>query len=73
MHTWTSELERIITERYAAGQLFTLAEVYELEPHFHALYPKNEHISEKLRQTLQVMRHAGSIEFVDDAGTYRRL
>jgi hypothetical protein len=73
MHTWLSELETIITNRYAVGQLFTLADVYQLEPHFRPLYPKNRHIPEKLRQTLQSMRDAGSIEFVDDAGTYRRL
>jgi len=73
MRTWASELEQLITQRYPCAQVFILAEIYEWEPHFRALYPENDHVQEKLRQTLQVLRESGVIEFVDDAGTYRRL
>lgn len=73
MRTWTSELEQLITQRYDLDQVFILAEIYEWEPHFRVLYPDNHHVQEKLRQTLQKLREAGVIEFVDYAGKYRRL
>ena len=35
--------------------------------------PENQHVREKIRQTLQQLRDAGLIEFLDDRGTYRRI
>jgi hypothetical protein len=71
--TWDSELERLVVEKWKVGQAFTITDVYEFEPYFRRLYPSNSFVQEKLRQTLQHLRDRGVLEFVDDAGTYRKV
>ncbi len=60
-------------QEWEAGHVFTLADIYRFEPHFRTLYPQNSHIQDKLRQTMQNLREEAVVEFVDDAGTYRRI
>ncbi|MBE6823326.1 MAG: hypothetical protein E7518_09565 [Ruminococcaceae bacterium] len=40
--------------------------------HLSRLHPNNNHIRAKIRQQLQVLRNDGIIEFVDNAGTYKK-
>lgn len=42
---------------------FLLSELYSFEPYFKAVYPKNLHIKDKLRQILQHLRDKGLLEF----------
>jgi DpnI-like restriction endonuclease len=70
--TWYSELRRLIKERWRVGGTFTLGEVYQLEREFEPLYPLNSHRPESLRETLQRLIKAGSLERVD-RGLYRRI
>ena len=71
--TWDSELDRLVKERWKIGQDFNLLEVYDFEPHFRRLYPKNAHPRDKLRQALQHLRDRGVLNFVNDFGTYKRI
>lgn len=43
---------------------FELADVYRFEERLRVHYPGNQHIREKIRQQLQVLRDAGFIEFL---------
>lgn len=70
--SWDAELSTLIETRWKAGQAFILADVYEFEPHFAKLYPRNRHRRDKIRQTLQHLRDNGLVEFLDDHGHYRR-
>jgi type II restriction enzyme len=55
----------------AIGRLeFNLDEVYEFEPRLKARYPGNQHIREKVRQQLQVLRDSGYLDFLG-RGRYR--
>jgi glutathione S-transferase len=71
--SWDSELKKLVEQNWKVGQTFTLADIYLFEAHFKRLYPSNSHILDKLRQTMQHLRDAGIVEFVDDMGTYRRI
>lgn len=72
--TWDSELKRKIVQTWKVGQRFHLDDVYEFEREFAQLYPRNLHVRDKLRQTLQHLRDNDEmIEFLDDDGNYRRL
>jgi type II restriction enzyme len=51
-------------------QEFTLEEVYAFEAHLSGLYPMNQHVRQKIRQQLQVLRDRGFIEFLG-RGRYR--
>lgn len=59
-------LDKIDTE------VFTLSDFYQFEEHLSRLHPNNNHIRAKIRQQLQVLRNDGIIEFVDNAGTYKK-
>lgn len=50
---------------------FTLDEVYACEFHLKQIYPGNQHVREKIRQQLQVLRDNGQLTFVG-RGRYRR-
>lgn len=50
---------------------FQLAEIYAFEPQLQRLYPDNQHVREKMRQQLQVLRDGGFVEFLG-RGRYRR-
>lgn len=52
---------------------FQLRHVYRFIPKLHREHPENRHIAEKIRQQLQVLRDEGVLEFVEPAGTYRRV
>ena len=42
---------------------FTLSEIYAKEAEFSAVYPRNLHVREKIRQQLQVLRDLGILKF----------
>lgn len=49
---------------------FSIDEVYAFVPRLEALYPGNQHVREKIRQQLQVLRDGGFLEFLS-RGRYR--
>lgn len=51
---------------------FELSDVYAFEARLQQLYPGNQHVREKMRQQLQVLRDRGFIEFLG-RGRYRRV
>jgi type II restriction enzyme len=51
---------------------FSLADLYEREEEFAAIYPGNRHIRPKIRQQLQVLRDLGVLSF-EGSGSYRML
>jgi type II restriction enzyme len=51
---------------------FDLSEVYAFETRLSGLYPMNQHVRQKIRQQLQVLRDCGFIEFLG-RGHYRRM
>ena len=51
---------------------FTLNDMYSFEKYLKLIYPKNNHIKDKIRQQLQVLRDQGIIEFLG-RGRYRKL
>lgn len=51
---------------------FELSDVYGFEPHLHRLFPDNQHVREKIRQQLQVLRDRGLLEFLG-RGRYRAV
>lgn len=71
--SWDDELRNLVKRKWAVGEDFNLSEVYRYEAHFSKLYPNNQHVRDKLRQVLQHLRDEGTIKFVDDQGTYRRI
>lgn len=65
---WTAAL---LTRLHKFGKNeFDLKQVYALEDEMNALFPKNQHVREKLRQQLQVLRDAGMLTF-ERRGRYR--
>lgn len=71
--TWVSLTRAFVRERWSVGRQFAIDEVYRELSLFEAAYPRNRHVKAKLRQVLQALRDEGSIEFVDNAGLYRRV
>ncbi len=69
MITWDAELARLVKARWGGGKVFTLEDVYQLENHFSALYPRNNNVRDKLRQVLQHLRDEGVLSFLDNEGT----
>jgi type II restriction enzyme len=51
---------------------FSLREMYSYEDEMHAAYPQNNHVRDKIRQQMQVLRDLGYIEFLG-RGEYRVL
>jgi type II restriction enzyme len=49
---------------------FQLEEIYAQESRLRQLYPENQHVREKIRQQLQVLRDRGYLDFVS-RGNYR--
>lgn len=49
---------------------FEIADVYAFEAQMQRLYPGNQHVREKMRQQLQVLRDRGFIDFLG-RGRYR--
>lgn len=65
--TLTLSMIRRIDKAY-----FSLADLYEREAEFAAIYPGNRHIRPKIRQQLQVLRDLGVLSF-EGSGSYRML
>lgn len=51
---------------------FTLDDIYKYEQHLKTIFPNNNHIKEKIRQQLQILRDKGYLEFVKK-GYYRLI
>jgi hypothetical protein len=54
------------------GETFTLAQVYALADPLRLAFPDNKHVEAKIRQSLQILRDRGRIQF-EGAGRYRKL
>lgn len=75
-NTWDGQLRQFIRMQWKIGESFTLFELYsECAEIFEQLHPRNRHVRDKLRQTLQHLRdeHKPVIRFIDKNGTYRRV
>ncbi len=71
--SWKEDLSRMISERWAVGELFTLSQTYRFVKDLRIRHPENLHVREKIRQTLQVLRDEGELRFIDEHGTYTRV
>jgi hypothetical protein len=56
-----------------SGSVITLQDVYSAVPVLQRMYPDNDHIEDKIRQQLQIMKDFGRLEFVNNQGVYRIL
>lgn len=65
---WLLEVLRCVEE--LGRSEFELANVYAFEKRLQTLYPANQHVREKMRQQLQVLRDRGFVEFLGK-GRYR--
>lgn len=65
---WTLDILRLI--RSLNKPEFALAEVYAFEAELAVMYPENQHIRDKIRQQLQVLRDKEFLEFLGN-GHYR--
>lgn len=71
---WTDTIFEIIkAANVGVGFEFTLEQMYLFEILLKKIYPNNNHIRDKIRQQLQILREYGYVEFIDDQGRYRRL
>jgi len=66
---WLLEVLRCV-EQFGSAE-FTLAEMYAFEDRLSRTYPENQHVREKIRQQLQVLRDHGLVDFLG-RGLYRR-
>jgi len=56
--------ERILSLVNArSSPLFSIKDVYEYADELSSIFPKNKHVKEKIRQTLQRLRDSGFLEF----------
>lgn len=67
---WTLEVFKCIN--YIPKLVFDLNDIYEFENYLKKLYPKNQHIPDKIRQQLQYIRDLGLLEFLS-SGKYKKL
>ena len=67
---WTLDVLNVV--RSLNKKEFTLSDVYAHADELAKLHPKNAHISEKIRQQLQVLRDLNLLEFLTP-GTYKLL
>lgn len=71
--SWLQELDEEIRVRWKLNEHFALSQIYALEEKFAKRHPKNKHVRDKLRQTLQILREEGRVEFIDYSGNYERI
>ena len=71
--SWKSEVYFIVKRICPIGQIFNLDDIYKYKEQLQNLYPNNNHIEDKIRQTLQYLRNDGIIEFTDNNGEYKRI
>lgn len=69
--SWKEELYKLLKNNWNQNETFNLDEIYKFEDHFQNLYPENNHIIDKIRQTLQKLRDDNKIEFINDRGEYK--
>jgi type II restriction enzyme len=67
--TWRDLVDDVIQK---LPRDFTLDDVRRYEGRLAAEYPQNRNIDAKIRQTLQILRDQGVLEFLG-GGRYRRL
>ena len=67
---WMLDIMRCI-ERIDRDE-FTLGDMYAFEGELAAAHPENNHIKDKIRQQLQILRDKGYIDFVS-RGHYRLI
>ena len=68
---WRTEVKRCVDD--LGKREFALSDMVLYVPELKKLFPRNNHVEEKIRQTLQYLRDDGYVKFVDNNGTYRRL
>jgi type II restriction enzyme len=68
---WKQEVLAIIRNHWGDGREFYLPQLYDFEDELASLHPGNRNIRPKIRQSLQYLRDARIVEFVDDRGSYR--
>lgn len=51
---------------------FTLSQIYEFENKLFIQFPQNNHIRDKIRQQLQILRDQNTIEFIG-RGLYKKI
>jgi type II restriction enzyme len=66
---WLLAIMKCVEKLDPAG--FSLTQVYSFEADLRQTYPRNQHIKEKIRQQLQVLRDKGYLQFLGK-GLYRR-
>jgi type II restriction enzyme len=54
------------------NNVFTLEQIYSFEDQLRLKYPNNNHIKDKIRQQLQLLRDKGLLEFVE-RGKYKKI
>jgi DNA topoisomerase VI subunit A len=72
-YRWEDAILDIITEKWNIGETFTIRDLYFEEKRLSYSFPKNQHVRERIRATMQFLRDAKYIEFIDNRGTYRRV
>jgi hypothetical protein len=70
---WDTDLESAIATQWKRGETFTLDQVYALAPMLAKKHPGNLNVKAKLRQALQHLRDSGTVQFVNNNGSYKRL
>ena len=72
--SWTDDLVAVLrTQHLSVGDVFTLNSVYASEDILKRMRPNNTEIKAKIRQQLQVLKHHGVVEFVNNNGVYKLL
>lgn len=71
--SWKNEMIKLIQEKFNLNQNFSLDDIKKYKNHFKNLYPYNNTLDDKIRQTLQYLRDDGYIEFIDYKGNYKRI
>ncbi len=71
--SWKNEVKSVINSICSVGDFFSLNDIYRFCNHFKELYPNNNYIEDKIRQTLQYLRDDGFIDFIENNGQYKRL
>lgn len=69
MRDWKTEVRRCVDD--LGAREFSLSDMSRYVPELQRLFPENNHVEEKIRQTLQYLRDDGYLEFVDYQGNYR--
>jgi hypothetical protein len=60
----------MLIKNHFENREFSLDEIYAFVPYFKTAYPKNNHIEDKIRQTLQNLRDKELVSF-EEKGKYR--